>query len=65
VWLAASGSETAYILVWGLSDEDETVVWGTSDEDETVVWGTADDDETVVWGTSCTDPACEPVVWPN
>ena len=33
-------------------------------EGDTVVWGTSDQEgDTVVWGTSCTDPACEPVVW--
>lgn len=42
---------------------DDSVVWGTSDADS-VVWGTTDDDS-VVWGTSCSDPACEPAVWPN
>jgi len=46
----------------GVADGD-TVVWGTTDGD-TVVWGTTDGD-TVVWGTSCTDPGCEPVVWPR
>ena len=44
------------------SADDESVVWGTADA-ESVVWGTAADDESVVWGTSCSDPACEPVVW--
>ena len=45
--------------------EGDTVVWGTSDQEgDTVVWGTSDrEGDTVVWGTSCTDPACEPVVW--
>jgi hypothetical protein len=43
---------------WGL------VVWGTSSGGDTVVWGTSAGD-TVVWGTSCTDPSCEPVVWPK
>jgi serine protease AprX len=47
---------------WGSADGN-TVLWGTADDEETVVWGTADDEETVVWGTSCTDPACEPIVW--
>jgi subtilisin family serine protease len=45
------------------ADDGDTVVWGTSDED-TVVWGTSDED-TVVWGTSCSEPACEPVLWPH
>ena len=46
------------------ADDGDTVVWGTDDGD-TVVWGTsADDGDTVVWGTSCTDPSCEPVLWP-
>jgi hypothetical protein len=40
------------------------VVWGTSSGGDTVVWGTSAGD-TVVWGTSCTDPSCEPVVWPK
>jgi hypothetical protein len=44
------------------SADDESVVWGTDDA-ESVVWGTSADDESVVWGTSCSDPACEPVVW--
>jgi serine protease AprX len=53
-------------VVWGTSDEGDTVVWGTSDEGDTVVWGTSGDEgDTVVWGTSCSDPACEPVVWPQ
>jgi hypothetical protein len=45
--------------------EGDTVVWGTSDQEgDTVVWGTSDrEGDTVVWGTSCTDPACQPVVW--
>ncbi len=46
--------------VEGTSDED-SVVWGTDDADS-VVWGT-DDGDSVVWGTTCSDPACEPVVW--
>jgi len=47
------------------ADDGDTVVWGTDDGD-TVVWGTsADDGDTVVWGTSCTDPSCEPVIWPT
>jgi hypothetical protein len=41
------------------------VVWGTSDEGDTVVWGTSDEGDTVVWGTSCTDPACDAPVWPH
>jgi serine protease AprX len=49
-------------VVWGTGDGD-TVVWGTYAGD-TVVWGTTDGD-TVVWGTSCTDPRCEPVIWPH
>ena len=47
----------------GVVSGGDTVVWGTNDGD-TVVWGTADGD-TVVWGTSCTDPSCEPVIWPR
>jgi len=42
----------------------ESVVWGTTTDAESVVWGTLDL-ESVVWGTGCSDPACEPVVWPN
>ncbi len=45
------------------TDDGDTVVWGTDDGD-TVVWGTSDED-TVVWGTSCSDPSCQPVVWPR
>jgi hypothetical protein len=45
------------------TDDGDTVVWGTDDGD-TVVWGTSDDGDTVVWGTSCSDPSCEPVMWP-
>ena len=41
----------------------ESVVWGTSSA-ESVVWGTVDA-ESVVWGTGCSDPACEPIIWPN
>ena len=53
-------------VVWGTDQGDGTVVWGTSDGgDGTVVWGTTDGDGTVVWGTSCSDPACEPVIWPR
>ena len=53
-------------VVWGTSVVSGTsVVWGTADDDS-VVWGTnGDDDDSVVWGTSCTDPSCEPVIWPN
>jgi hypothetical protein len=47
-------------VVWGTS-----LVWGTTDDDS-VVWGTSgEDDDSVVWGTSCTDPSCEPVIWPS
>jgi hypothetical protein len=46
-------------VVWGTENAD-SVVWGTSNDDS-VVWGTSGD--SVVWGTSCTDPACEPVMW--
>jgi serine protease AprX len=49
-------------VVWGTSDDGDTVVWGTSDGD-TVVWGTTDDGDTVVWGTICADPSCVPVIW--
>ena len=27
--------------------------------------GHDDEGDTVVWGTSCTDPSCEPVIWPK
>jgi serine protease AprX len=47
-----------------VADGDQSVVWGTAD-DTSVVWGTDDDDESVVWGTSCSDPTCEPVIWPK
>ncbi len=50
-------------VVSGTTDDEDTVVWGTFDPEDTVVWGTLDDEDTVVWGTSCTDSACEPVIW--
>jgi hypothetical protein len=63
VWGTSDGDGT---VVWGTDQGDGTVVWGTSDGgDGTVVWGTSDGDGTVVWGTSCSDPACEPVIWPR
>jgi hypothetical protein len=46
-------------LFWTPPDGSST--W-TTDDGDTVVWGT-DDGDTVVWGTSCSDPACQPVVW--
>jgi len=46
-----------------VANDEASVVWGTAD-DQSVVWGTVDD-ESVVWGTSCSDPTCEPVIWPN
>jgi serine protease AprX len=61
-----AGTAWSATVVWGTSDEGDTVVWGTSDEGDTVVWGTSGDEgDTVVWGTSCSDPACDPVVWPH
>jgi serine protease AprX len=75
-WSDASGR--ARNVVWGSTcggancegpwtvqgaNDDDSVVWGTTDDDS-VVWGTTDDDS-VVWGTSCSDPSCEPTVWPN
>ena len=59
------GTAWSTTVVWGTSDEGDTVVWGTSDEGDTVVWGTSDEGDTVVWGTSCSDPACEPAIWPH
>lgn len=59
------GTAWSTTVVWGTSDEGDTVVWGTSDEGDTVVWGTSDEGDTVVWGTSCSDPACEPGIWPH
>ena len=50
-------------LVSSTMDDEDTVVWGTFDDGDTVVWGTSDEGDTVVWGTSCTDSACEPVIW--
>ncbi len=60
-------------VVWGqLCDgADCSIPWAassvtaTSDpEADIVVWGTSDgEQDIVVWGTSCSDPACEPVVW--
>jgi len=41
----------------------DSVVWGTTSA-RSVVWGTADGDS-VVWGTGCSDPTCEPVIWPK
>jgi hypothetical protein len=52
-------------VVWGTDENGDTVVWGTDEDGDTVVWGTDDDGDTVVWGTSCSDPACEPVIWPG
>jgi serine protease AprX len=62
VWGSACGGADCEgpWTVEGASDED-SVVWGTDDADS-VVWGT-DDGDSVVWGTTCSDPACEPVVW--
>ena len=68
---AACDATTAWTLasmldgsaVNGVASDGDTVVWGTTDGD-TVVWGTTDGD-TVVSETSCTDPGCEPVVWPR
>jgi hypothetical protein len=65
VWGSACGGSNCQ-GAWSLSAasaDDESVVWGTADEPESVVWGTASDEESVVWGTSCSDPACEPVIW--
>ena len=57
VWTARSADDT---VVWGSgSSNADTVVWGSTGSD-TGTWGTA-----VVWGSECTDPNCEPVVWPS
>jgi serine protease AprX len=66
-------SDVGQNVVWGSQcggDDCQTdwsifgsgVVIGADDGD-TVVWGTTDDGDTVVWGTSCSDPACDPVIW--
>jgi serine protease AprX len=75
-WTAwGPGQAGAPNVVWGLACDgfdclgiwtfdgaiDESVVWGTSEE-QSVVWGT-DTDGSVVWGTTCSDSACEPVIW--
>jgi serine protease AprX len=75
------GTETTPIgqsVVWGttcdgadcdgqwsidVANDEASVVWGTAD-DQSVVWGTADE-VSVVWGTNCSDPTCEPVIWPK
>jgi serine protease AprX len=63
-WSRSDSSEpvSGTTVVWG-TDSGDTVVWGTTDGD-TVVWGTTEGD-TVVWGTTCSDPSCEPVIWPS
>jgi serine protease AprX len=76
-WVAwGPGQGTSVNVVWGMTCDgldclglwtwsgaiDESVVWGTS-EAETVVWGMSDTEESVVWGTTCSDSACEPVIW--
>ena len=65
VWgLNCGGSDCPIGTPWTSGNvESTTVVWGT-DDDQTVVWGTTDD-QTVVWGTNCSDPSCEPVLWPS
>jgi hypothetical protein len=70
VWGTACGGDdcsTAWSpgTVSTTSEDGDTVVWGTSDDGDTVVWGTLEDGDTVVWGTACSDPSCEPVIWPR
>jgi serine protease AprX len=61
VWGAVCGGGDCL----GLWDA-RTVSAANEREADTVVWGTSDQEgDTVVWGTSCTDPSCEPVVWPG
>ena len=57
---------TSNAVVPGTSGGDG-VVWGTTGAGgDGVVWGTSGaDGDGVVWGTSCTDPSCEPVIWPH
>jgi serine protease AprX len=70
VWGTACGSDDcssgwSASTVSTTSEDGDTVVWGTTDDGDTVVWGTLDDGDTVVWGTACSDPSCEPVIWPG
>ena len=67
-WNGANGHSQN--VVWGSScgGADCPGPWtvqGASTDGDSVVWGTSGDDDGVVWGTSCTDPSCEPVIWPN
>jgi serine protease AprX len=73
-WTAALfGTSDGDTVVWGTSDQGDTVVWGTTDGDtvvwgtgdagDTVVWGTDDGGNTVVWGTTCGGPSCIPIIW--
>jgi hypothetical protein len=49
-----------------LSPWNARTVFPTAREADTVVWGTgALEADTVVWGTSCSDPSCQPVIWPS
>jgi len=68
--LVSAGGASVYAatgnaVVSGTSAGDG-VVWGTTGANgDGVVWGTSGaDGDGVVWGTSCTDPSCEPVIWP-
>lgn len=65
-WTDSSGSGRN--IVWestcgGADCSGPWTVQGANDDDS-VVWGTTDDDS-VVWGSDCSDPSCEPIVWPN
>jgi serine protease AprX len=59
------GSSEPQTVVWGSSYGTDTVVWGSNDGFDTVVWGSSDNGDTVVWGSSCSDPSCQPVIWPH
>jgi hypothetical protein len=52
------GQNATDTVVWGSSDDAETVVWGSSASD-TVVWGSKERGDTVVWGSRCGDSACD------
>jgi serine protease AprX len=64
-WSAgASGGASSQNVVWGSScgGGDCQGTWTTSDGDG-IVWG-SDSGDGIVWGTNCSDPSCQPVIWP-
>jgi serine protease AprX len=50
----------AQSIIWGVSNDGDSIIWGTSVKGQAIIWGATGDGDSIIWGTSVKGQA---IIW--